>query len=937
MTAAKAVAILKDRPNAKLTITDTAENISKNFDFLSANKQKIQISPFLGSISKLQISYQQYLAISSDDSFLPSSYKVGITSATVQESLSLLSDKKITEINITDSSQDFIEAARLLGKAEQVNYFNKVKEIKFTDNQKNVKLQALDLSLKPLLDAKLKGSSVTVTGSIDEINKISNLKRLGAVEIVDTNQNISTRFNTIQSLKNNIVGISSSDPQAVLAISAEQAKSNKNLLQTIKSGFELKLTQASARDAASFAKDSRITSINVVDTVSNLTRNLSRINSENSKVASVTVSDQSKKISENLTAIFKIKNAELKIIQTDAKNPIEVSADALSMNRYLITKSFGENSIKLKDTAENISKHLNNLNSVKTQIKEISVSDNKSITANFSQIESLIGKFQAPTKIDLIGDVKNLGPKIGSVNLNYEKANIIRQTSSPINARKPRTIDPIELTVSQLSSINSPISIASSRNSAVVKDTAANVSANINTIINLNNQIQKITITDNQPIAATYAQLGQIMSKFGESQTFIVNDTAANVSANLSAITAMGNKVAQINLTDNAQITATYAEISPVISQLVTQNSVNLTDTAANVSANLSAITAMGNKVAQINLTDNAQITATYAEISPVISQLVTPNSVNLNDTAANVSANLSAITAMGNKVAQINLTDNAQITATYADISPVISRIAPQNSVIITDSAANISANLVSVSASINHIASINLTDTNLIPASTYSQFVSFDNLAMQSKLPANALISFAGTKEEIQKIAFDYFDNTTNITSRVSSMQVANQAASEIIVDTNFIESNNRPLEFFFRQPQVGFWPQGRWNIFMGNILFTKDSTNGDRIVAKFDSGRNDLFYHLSGLSQGEYRVSVDIKNETGTPFILKNYVWSSGTEFIVGANTDWTTYTHDFTMQTSEVGTVEMNFLSDWWNDDNPPGAEILISKISLTKIA
>ncbi len=432
-------------------------------------------------------------------------------------------------------------------------------------------------------------------------------------------------------------------------------------------------------------------------------------------------------------------------------------------------------------------------------------------------------------------------------------------------------------------SASADISIASSRNSAVVKDTAANVSANINTIINLNNQIQKITITDNQPIAATYAQLGQIMSKFGKSQTFIVNDTAANVSANLSAITAMGNKVAQINLTDNAQITATYAEISPVISQLVT------------------------------------------------------PNSVNLNDTAAHVSANLSAITAMGNKVAQINLTDNAQITATYADISPVISRIATQNSVIITDSAANISANLVSVSASINHIASINLTDTNLIPASTYSQFVSFDNLAMQSKLPANALISFAGTKEEIQKIAFDYFDNTTNITSRVSSMQVANQAASEIIVDTNFIESNNRPLEFFFRQPQVGFWPQGRWNIFMGNILFTKDSTNGDRIVAKFDSGRNDLFYYLNGLSQGQYRVSVDIKNQTGTPFILRNYVWSSGTEFIVGANTDWTTYTHDFTMQTSEVGTVEMNFLSDWWNDDNPPGAEILISKISLTKIS
>ena len=285
-------------------------------------------------------------------------------------------------------------------------------------------------------------------------------------------------------------------------------------------------------------------------------------------------------------------------------------------------------------------------------------------------------------------------------------------------------------------------------------------------------------------------------------------------------------------------------------------------------------------------------------------------------------------------------MTGNTPITATYAEISPLLAKIATQNSVTITDTAANISADLDGLAASNNLIANINVVDNNSITADTYSKLVSFEALSLQSKFTTNQLISISAPKEEIQKIAFNYFANSNNIASKISSLQVTDQSNSELIVDTNFIGSSSIFSQFFSQRASGsgGSFPLGKWNIFRGNITFATDATDGDRIVAKFDSGQNDLFYYLNGLDQGQYRLSVDIKNDTAIPFKLVNSGFHHiGTQFIVGANTGWTTYTHDFSMQSSETGTVEMNFLSNWFSTDNPQSSEISISKISLTKLS
>ena len=284
-------------------------------------------------------------------------------------------------------------------------------------------------------------------------------------------------------------------------------------------------------------------------------------------------------------------------------------------------------------------------------------------------------------------------------------------------------------------------------------------------------------------------------------------------------------------------------------------------------------------------------------------------------------------------------MTGNTPITATYAEISPLLAKIATQNSVTITDTAANISADLDGLAASNNLIANINVVDNNSITADTYSKLVSFEALSLQSKFTTNQLISISAPKEEIQKIAFNYFANSNNIASKISSLQVTDQSNSELIVDTNFIGSSSIFSQFFSQRASGsgGSFPLGKWNIFGGNITFATDATDGDRIVAKFDSGRNDLFYYLNGLDQGQYKLSVDIKNDTAIPFKLEHYGWGTGTQFIAGANSGWTTYTYEFSMQSSETGTVEMNFLSNWFSTDNPQSSEISISKISLTKLS
>ena len=133
-----------------------------------------------------------------------------------------------------------------------------------------------------------------------------------------------------------------------------------------------------------------------------------------------------------------------------------------------------------------------------------------------------------------------------------------------------------------------------------ITDIAADVSAALNQLDDPN--IHSITISDNEPIALTVAQLagdataiGKLQNAKGTPYQLAVSDTEADITAALNGLN--GSNIASITVSDNAPIGVDIAQLTSdatAISKL--QNSdgapyqLAVTDTGANISANLAAI-----------------------------------------------------------------------------------------------------------------------------------------------------------------------------------------------------------------------------------------------------------------------------------------------------------------------------------------------------------
>jgi hypothetical protein len=535
----------------------------------------------------------------------------------------------------------------------------------------------------------------------------------GGYAVADTAANVVAGMTFLTSDASYIALITLTDSATpTLALTVAQYSADAAALRKITSAYNLSISGVAAASAAAVSSYGHVTSITVSDTAANVLTNIAALETlaTGAKLASITLTDSttptlaltSAQDAADLAVLGKIVSAyNLTVSSVLAANAASVAGQA-----HFVSET-------ISDTAADFVTSLTSLETLAAANKITSIvftdSTTPTITLTAAQQTAdaaALAKITSPYNLVITGGTVTAAvaaTATSAVAVSDTSANVLTYLSQLQTQAAAGRITSIALTDSTTPTL--PLTAAQ-----LTAD--ATVLSKISSAYNLS--ISGVTAAN----AATVAGQAHVTS-------ITVSDTAANVLANIAALQtlAIGTKLSSIALTDGAtptlaltaaQFTADTVALGKIgsaynlsISGVTAANassvagaahvtSIVVSDTAANVLANIAALEtlAIGTKLASITLTDSttptlALTSAQDAADSAVLGKITSAYNLTVfgvtaanaatiaaqahfasetvSDTAANFVTNLSSLEtlAAANKVTSIAFTDSTKPTIT--------------------------------------------------------------------------------------------------------------------------------------------------------------------------------------------------------------------------------------------------------------------------------
>ena len=308
VSVATALAYIGRFPKSKLLVTDTSENIAKNLD----NLQKIANNVTTLTISDLGTP----LAITATQlrknatilgKLGGASYGLNVRDVTAASAASVATNARVKDIVVADSSSAIASALTSLAGNTKVTSITQKGEIS------PLAITAAELvSNKVGLDKITGGYTVSVSGATatEAVSYASDAK-VKSVAILDSSANVASKLDALKDLGLRIKEIRTSDSTA-MAVTADQVKNDSLVLGKIYSSYQLAVANASSLDVGSLATNTKVVSVDIVDTGANVIKNL---------------------------ALYKKLGTDLNSIQiTDDTTPVTITADQWALNESIVSK-----------------------------------------------------------------------------------------------------------------------------------------------------------------------------------------------------------------------------------------------------------------------------------------------------------------------------------------------------------------------------------------------------------------------------------------------------------------------------------------------------------------------------------------------------------------------------------------------------------------------
>jgi hypothetical protein len=641
-------------------IVDTAANILANLASLNAAASAIaSISLTDRTTPTLALTGAQYAADTAALGKIGSAYNLSITGMSAANAAAAVSQAHIASIAVSDTAANVMANIVAL---ETLATDGKLASIALTDSTTpTLNLTATQYAADTAVLAAITSSyNLSVSGvSAANAASVAGNSHVTAITVSDTGANIVANIAVLETLAggtqlSSIILTDSTTP--TLNLTATQYAADTAALAKIGSAYNLSVSGVTAANASATAGAAHVASVTVSDTAANVLSNIAALESvaTSAKLSSIALTDSSTPTLTLTWAQYSADVAALGKITSVYNLAITGSVTAA-------TAAGATSAVVVSDTGANVLSYLSQLQTqaAASRITAIFLTDSSAPTLALTATQ-----YSADTTV--LADI----------------------------------LSAYKLTVSGVTAANAA-SVASNTHvtSLTVSDTGANVVANIAALETLATgaQLSSISLTDGSTptLALTSAQyladtaaLGKISSAYNLAisgvtaanastvagnthvTSLTVSDTGADVAVNIAALEtlATGSKLSSITLTDSSTPTLmlTYAQYS--------------------------ADTAALNKISSAYNLSISGVTA--ANASTVIGNTHV-TSITVSDTGANIVANIAALQAVGSKLSGITLTDSSAPTlsltsAQFTSDSAVISKINSAYTLSIAQSGVN-------------------------------------------------------------------------------------------------------------------------------------------------------------------------------------------------------------------------------------------------------
>ena len=661
---------------ATLSVNDTSGNIAYNLDALQvlADTGKLTSITSWGSAVPLAITADQLTNDATALSKMTGSYGLAVRGVTAANANNVAAAAHVSSVAVSDTSGAIasnLDALRSLGKQLTTITQTSIAPMSLTASQLVSNIGVL---------AKItNGFSLNVVGvSAANAATVAAQRNVASISVSDTSANIAAKLDILTQLNSRISSLTQTVKQD-LNITADQMTADATLLAKIDSGdYTLAVSNVRAANVATVAADTHVTTLSVADSADNLVGNLAAL--KNTLTVAVAGSNNTV---DKLSSITQIGNA-----------PLAVTATQLSTYYSSVLSRMGNNySLAVSAVAAGNAATVAGM----AHVNSVAVSDSSSNIA--SNLDALTGLGKELVSVTQTGISAPL--QITADQLVADKAALNKITNG------------YTLAVRNVTAQNAQ-AVAANANvvSMAISDTSSNIALKLDSLQQVNSKITSLTrldvdgvmtITGNQ-----YILNAGVLGKFTNGYHLNVNDVKAS---NASTV-GTDSHVSAFNVADSSANISTYLDnLLAVNAKLGT---VFQTGTASPISLTHAQLTADAAVLGKISNSYNLAVTNVLAANASTVAALARVDTVAVSDSSANIRANLDTLQGLGVKLSSINQTGTPAtmaITASqYVNDSGALDKI--RNS--YTLSVSGVSASNATALASNNRVLSLSVTDSS-------------------------------------------------------------------------------------------------------------------------------------------------------------------------------------------------------------------------------
>ena len=724
------------------------------------------------------------------------SYQLAVHNASLAQSASLSTNKKVVTIDIVDRGENIVKSLAMLNRLG-----SQVKSVTVTDSENPLALSDAQLVSYDTLLGKFEGGySVDIAGSSALNAKLllqgggGHRGAVGAdyagvagahihsISISDTAANISSYFDGLND-QSKVSKVTVLGPKTAIVLTADQLAAADlagvdSILSKITSGYSLKITDVAAADAEDFSGSSGF----------------------NAHITAITVTDDADSIRDNLVALTALGGKLESLVQTDrlatSTTPaidFELGYAAWTTHKATLEKVVGNYSAILSgvsagvaatvaadshisafsvtDSGAEMAKNFDALINVGSRLDEVTQSDTASLklsNSNGSSLTITAAQYSAGTALldKFAGTAYALavtGMTVGQVLDIGSGDQVVSTTVLDTSANIASNLDALSLKVT--SGLVGAITQQGTASTLAI--TAAQLAADANVLANLTGNysltVSGVAVADATSLLAANSHVASVS----------VAGTNAVIKDNLSVLKDLGKKLIGISIASGGSVftlgQADYASYRTTLDKIGGNYTVNLTGVSVGQVATLAADTHVGTMA----IADTAAgISGRFDTLRNYVAKIESINGGTSATSATALTLTASQYALGSALLAKINYTGATVKGVTAAVAQSLKTSDAKVTSVTVTDTSAKIAENLDALQAN-GKVTSITQSATVLPLAVTRAQLTA--DAATLAKITGNYSLTVSGVSAAEAKALLAGNSRIASISVTASAAEIA------------------------------------------------------------------------------------------------------------------------------------------------------------------